>query len=205
LKNLVKSIEIGWICSYILVFYQNIEDMKAKTNIIGVTVLVVAAALLTASTTTTTNTLGSILGVTLPINQKLAFAQANNATSSSNVTGATTTTIPTLTKPGEKEFYVFTVEIPDVEEEKLKVAGDAFSLTTLTVNKGDKVTVHFYNVDPVKTERHSFTIGAPYNIDKDLLPGQSAVASFTADHEGIFQYYCKYHLPVMIGQLEVVP
>jgi hypothetical protein len=102
LKNLVKSIEIGWICLYILVFYQNIEDMKAKTNIIGVTVLVVAAALLTASTTTTTNTLGSILGVTLPINQKLAFAQANNATSSSNVTGATTTTIPTLTKPGEK-------------------------------------------------------------------------------------------------------
>jgi plastocyanin len=29
--------------------------------------------------------------------------------------------------------------------------------------------------------------------------------SFIADHEGIFQYYCKYHLPVMVGQLQVVP
>jgi nitrous oxide reductase len=75
----------------------------------------------------------------------------------------------------------------------------------MIVNKGDKVTVHFYNVDPVKTERHSFTIGAPCNIDKDLLPGQSAVANFTADHEGIFQYYCKYRLPVITGKLEVMP
>ena len=76
----------------------------------------------------------------------------------------------------------------------------------MVVNKGDNVTVHFYNVDPNKTERHSFTIGAPYNIDLDLAGGgESAVANFTADHEGIFQYYCKYHLPVMTGQLQVVP
>jgi nitrous oxide reductase len=114
------------------------------------------------------------------------------------------TTIPTLTKIGEKEFYLFTAEIPDVDEEKLKVAGDAFSLTTIVVNKGDRVTVYFYNVDPVKTERHSFTIGAPYNIDKDILSGESSVATFTADHEGVFQYYCKYHLPAMTGQLVVV-
>ena len=189
-------------------FYRINQRMKTKTNVIGVTyVLAVATAtlLITSIISTTTNALGSVLGVILAINQNLAFAQPNNA--SSNVTGATTatTTIPTLTKPGEKEFYIFTAEIPDVDEEKLKVAGDSFSLTTMIVNKGDKVTVHFYNVDPVKTERHSFTIGAPYNIDKDLLPGQGAVASFTADHEGIFQYYCKYHLPVMSGQLQVIP
>jgi nitrous oxide reductase len=73
------------------------------------------------------------------------------------------------------------------------------------VNKGDNVTVHFYNVDPVTDERHSFTIGAPYNVDADIAFGESDVVSFIANHEGIFQYYCKYHLPVMAGQLQVVP
>ena len=103
-----------------------------------------------------------------------------------------------------KEFYLFTAEIPDVDEEKLKVAGDAFSIPTMIVNKGDNVTVHFYNVDPVTDERHSFTISAPYNVDADIAFGENDVVNFMADHEGIFQYYCKYHLPVMIGQLEVV-
>ena len=104
-----------------------------------------------------------------------------------------------------KEFYLFTAEIPDVDEEKLKVAGDAFSIPTMIVNKGDNVTVHFYNVDRVTDERHSFTIGAPYNVDADIAFGESDVVSFMADYEGIFQYYCKYHLPVMTGQLQVVP
>jgi nitrous oxide reductase len=182
--------------------------MKAKSNVTGVRYVIAAAAAVLLITSINTNTLGSILGVTLPIEQKLVFAQSNNASStSSNATQATnaTTTVPTLTRPGEKEFYVFTTEISDVDEDELKVAGDAFSLTTMIVNNGDKVTVHFYNVDEVKTEHHSFTIGAPYNIDKDILPGQSAVANFTADHEGVFQYYCKYHLPGMSGQLYVVP
>ncbi len=149
------------------------------------------------------------------VNLKLVFAQGSNESSSSmmpvNETGAnlttttTATTVPTLTTPGVKEFYLFTAEIPDVTEEKLKVAGDAFSIPTMIVNKGDNVTVHFYNVDPVTDERHSFTIGAPYNVDADIAFGESDVVSFMADHEGIFQYYCKYHLPVMTGQLQVVP
>jgi nitrous oxide reductase len=123
-----------------------------------------------------------------------------------NETGAnlTITKVPTLTTPSVKEFYLFTAEIPDVDEEKLKVPGDAFSIPTMLVNKGDNVTVHFYNVDPVTDERHSFTIGAPYNVDADIAFGESEVVSFMADHEGIFQYYCKYHLPVMTGQLEVL-
>jgi plastocyanin len=127
-----------------------------------------------------------------------------NETGANLTTTTTATTVPTLTTPGVKEFYLFTAEIPDVDEEKLKVAGDAFSIPTMIVNKGDNVTVHFYNVDPVTGERHSFTIGASYNVDEDIAYGESAVVSFMADHEGMFQYYCKYHLPVMTGQLEVV-
>jgi nitrous oxide reductase len=113
--------------------------------------------------------------------------------------------IPSLTSPGENEFYVFTSEIEGVDEEKLKVAGDAFSVNTLVANKGDKVTVHFYNVDPVKEERHSFTVGDPYAVNIDVGFAESGNATFTADNVGVFPFYCKYHLPVMEGQLVVLP
>src|SRR5918995_5796984 len=151
--------------------------------------------------TTMVVVIATLYNVTSPVSQEIASAQKSNESSLSmtpmNETGAnlttTTATIPTLTTPGVKDFYLFTAEIPDVAEEKLNVAGDAFSIPTMIVNKGDNVTVHFYNVDPVTDERHSFTIGAPYNVDADIAFGESKVVSFLADHEGIFQYYCKYH------------
>ena len=67
------------------------------------------------------------------------------------------------------------------------------------------VTVHFYNVDDVKTERHSFTIGDLYKGDIDLGFGENGSATFTADQSGVSTYYCRYHLPVMTGQLLVLP
>ncbi|MGA7603540.1 MAG: cupredoxin domain-containing protein, partial [Nitrososphaeraceae archaeon] len=182
--------------------------LQANTSLI-MTALTMAIAVIASISTIIT------FDATSPVSQKLAFAQGSNESSSSmipknesgaNLTNTTkATTVPTLTTPGVKEFYLFTAEIPDVDEEKLKVAGDAFSIPTMIVNKGDNVTVHFYNVDPVTDERHSFTIGAPYNVDADIAFGESDVVSFMADYEGIFQYYCKYHLPVMTGQLQVVP
>jgi plastocyanin len=184
------------------------EYLQAKNNII-VTTFATAAIVIIASIATPI-AFEYTLGITSR-SQKLAFAQGSNESSSSmtpvNETRAnlTKTAVPTLTTPGTKEFYLFTAEIPDVAEEKLRVAGDAFSIPTMIVNKGDNITVHFYNVDPVTDERHSFTIGAPYNVDSDIAFGESDVVSFMADHEGIFQYYCKYHLPVMTGQLQVVP
>jgi len=114
-------------------------------------------------------------------------------------------TIPSLSIPGEKNFYVFTSEIEGVDENKLKVAGDAFSVNTLVANKGDKVTVHFYNVDPVKEERHSFTIGDPYKVNIDVGFAESANTTFTADNTGVFPFYCAYHQPVMRGQFVVLP
>jgi plastocyanin len=51
----------------------------------------------------------------------------------------------------------------------------------------------------------AFSIREPYNIDKDLGPGENGIISFKADHEGVFQYYCKYHEPAMTGQLVVRP
>jgi len=114
-------------------------------------------------------------------------------------------TIPSMSTPGEKTFYVLTSEEENVDEEKLKIAGDSFDVKTLVANKGDKVTVKFYNVDEVQTERHSFTIGDPYKVDIDVGFAENGNATFTADQTGVFTYYCKYHLPIMTGQLVVLP
>jgi len=122
----------------------------------------------------------------------VAFGQDNatapkNETSSMAMMNANMSSggkIPSLSTPGEKALYVFTSEIEGVDEEKLKVAGDAFSVNTLVANKGDKVTVNFYNVDPVKEERHSFTVGDPYAVNIDVGFAESGNATFTADNVG---------------------
>ena len=148
------------------------------------------------------------------IGQQASFAQQNTTESQSaekmemsNMTSATGPGggLPSMSTPGEKNFYVFTAEVENVDEDKLKIAGDSFDVKTLVVNQGDKVTVKFYNVDDVQTERHSFTIGDPYKVDIDVGFGGNGNATFTADHTGIFTYYCKYHMPVMTGQLVVLP
>lgn len=140
----------------------------------------------------------------LPVlpNEMVTYGQEMNMT---NMNLSAAATIPSLSTPGEKEFYVFTSEIEGVDEEKLKVAGDAFAVNTLVANKGDKVTVHFYNVDPVKEERHSFTVGDPYKVNIDVAFAESGNTTFTADNTGVFPFYCAYHLPVMAGQLVVLP
>jgi nitrous oxide reductase len=137
------------------------------------------------------------------------YAQNVNETNKS-ITTVPSGKIPSMSTPGEKTFYIFTSEVENVDQNKLKVPGDSFSVHTLVVNKGDKVTVHFYNVDDVKTERHSFTIGDPtigdpYKVDIDLGSGQNGNATFTADQSGLFTYHCRYHVPVMTEQLLVLP
>ena len=158
----------------------------------------------------------STLMAIVPVLSLKTYAQTNNETETSetaemgnmtNMTAATGPggTIPSMSTPGEKTFYIFTAEVENVDENKLKIAGDSFDVKTLVVNKGDKVTVKFYNVDEVQTERHSFTIGDPYKVDIDVGFAGNGETTFNADHTGVFTYYCKYHMPVMTGQLVVLP
>jgi plastocyanin len=109
-------------------------------------------------------------------------------------------------QPISRTFDIFTTEVPSFREtEGVKDAGlpsDQFSLQTILVNQGDKVTVNFYNLD--NTDRHTFTIAAPYNVNMDIASGQNATASFVASYPGIFKYYCKYHQPSMAGELVVL-
>ncbi|MER5175845.1 MAG: cupredoxin domain-containing protein [Candidatus Nitrosocosmicus sp.] len=121
-----------------------------------------------------------IVAYTVFLNPSSSFAQQ----SSSSTTNRT--------------FYLFNSHVPNANETKLGIPTDLFTPSSISVNKGDIVTIHFYNVE---NEPHTFTIGMPYNIDKNVLPGQNTTIIFKADHDGIYQYYCKYHLPTMAGQL----
>ena len=109
---------------------------------------------------------------------------------------STSTTVTT-----NRIIYLFNSHVLSANETRLGIPTDLFAPSSITVNKGDTVTVHFYNIE--QGEPHTFTLGAPYNIDKNVSPGQNATIVFKADHEGVFQYYCKYHLPTMQGQLIV--
>ena len=120
--------------------------------------------------------------------------------SNNNMSSSTTSS-----SANNKTFYLFTSEAAGVNETKLGFAGDVYSLQTMVVNKGDNVIIHFYNLEKNPSERHSFTIGSPYNINSDLAGGENATITFVVDHEGVFQYHCTHHPPEMIGQLLVLP
>ena len=154
--------------------------MKTKRIILVASLIIAIAVIVTA----TPFALNGITKTTTII----TTAAATKASSSSN----------------NRAFSLFSVEIEGVDQKKLGISGDVYSLPTIVVNKGDTVTVHFYNLEKEASERHSFTIGGPYSIDKDLGGGQDAIATFTADNEGIFQYFCKYHPQTMTGQLVVI-
>jgi plastocyanin len=144
----------------------------------------------------------TIVAVTIPLQQEAVAQQQSNTTT-------TTTTQSIMPASSNKTFYVFSAEVEGLNETTARIAGDIFTLPVIVVNRGDSVTVHFYNTEPTEeetVERHSFTIDAqPYSVNIDIAPGESGNATFTADQEGIFPIYCIYHLPTMTGQLVVLP
>jgi plastocyanin len=144
-----------------------------------------------------------ILPVISSEQQQEAVAQQVN-----NTTTPITTTESITPASNNKTFYVFSAEVEGLDEATARIPGYIFTPPIIVVNRGDSVTVNFYNTEQETEERHSFTIDAPpYSVDIDIAGGESGNATFTAaaDQEGIFPYYCKYHLPTMVGQLVVLP
>src|SRR5919201_6873430 len=125
--------------------------------------------------------------MTIIIIMILSLSTHDHSTESSAV-GGITNQITAAASSGNKTFYLFTAEHEGVNETKLGISPDVFSPDILAVSTGDNVTIYFYNIDP--TERHTFTMGAPYNIDKDLAGGENATILFK---EGVYRFYCKYH------------
>jgi plastocyanin len=75
-----------------------------------------------------------------------------------------------------------------------------FEPSQIVVNQGDKVTLHFADVQ-----------GAHYTIAVDgvgrfpISRGQIHTASFAADKVGIINYWSPDHMPSTVGQIVVLP
>ena len=148
-----------------------------------------------------------VLPVLFPSEQQAVAQQQGNIITTNATTTPITTTQPIMPVSSNKTFYVFSAEIEGLDEATARIPGDIYTPPVIVVNGGDSVIVNFYNTEQQTEERHSFTIDAqPYSVDIDIAGGESGNATFTAaDQEGIFPYYCKYHLPTMVGQLVVLP
>lgn len=147
-----------------------------------------------------------VLLVFPPSGQQEAVAQQQDSTTTRTTTPMTTNQSIIMPASSNKTFYVFSAEVEGLDEATTGIPGDIYTPPVIVVNRGDSVTVNFYNTEEQTEERHAFTIDAqPYSVNIDIAPGESGNATFTADQEGIFPYYCIYHLPTMTGQLVVLP
>ena len=107
-------------------------------------------------------------------------------------------------KGTNREFWLTNMDNSKINETKVWLPPDMFTTTTLVVKKGDNVTIHFYNVEDLTSDRHSFSIdGKPYQMNVILGGGQNKTINFIANQTGVWTYYCIFHEPLMKGQLIV--
>lgn len=165
------------------------------------------------------------LFLTFPSEQQLAVAQQDNTTTDTPTSSTTTNQTVAPSSTNNKTFYLFNTELEGLDEATAGIPHYIYSLPVIVANKGDSLAVNLFNIAETEEEeteeegtleeeeeeteeegRHSFTINTPpYSIDIDTAAGESGNATFTAEEEGIFEYFCKYHPPTMRGQLVVLP
>ncbi|MEA3273843.1 MAG: Sec-dependent nitrous-oxide reductase [Pseudomonadota bacterium] len=54
---------------------------------------------------------------------------------------------------------------------------------------GDEVSIHLTNLERAQDETHGFALYGQ-NVNLSIEPGKTVSATFTADQEGVFPYYC---------------
>jgi plastocyanin len=165
--------------------------------------------------TTTVAVLSLILTLasTVISNPHMLYAQNVKLPPSSLGNASKVFNIPAKIIAHTKVFNIYNTNVLGFNETKgIHQAGlesDQFSLQTIIVNQGDRVVIHFYNMEAPTGDRHSFTMHsrlyAPYNVDIDVGPGQNGTATFVANQPGVYLYACKYHAPSMVGQLIILP
>jgi plastocyanin len=133
----------------------------------------------------------------------VVHAQTNSTSSQNQKVSSSDLSSSSNTVGNNKSFYLFTGGIEGINETKLGMPADYYIPNIFVANKGDSITMHFYNLDG--DDRHTFTIGAPYKINQDVAPMHNATFTFKAANEGIYRFYCTYHQPTMTGQLIVLP
>jgi heme/copper-type cytochrome/quinol oxidase subunit 2 len=94
--------------------------------------------------------------------------------------------------------------IPQAHAVRVDARAFAFEPGTLSVRRGDTVTIHLESLDAV----HGLYIDG-YDVNLTAEPGASATATFVADKEGKFKFRCAVACgalhPFMIGELNVEP
>lgn len=104
--------------------------------------------------------------------------------------------------PQTRDFHLVT-SVQDFDEDAIGIPHDTFTPDTLVVMQGDKVVIHFHNVEKDE-EDHSFTMTGTYARDVVLHAGGEENMTFTATEAGVFPFYCKFHEPTMSGQFVVL-
>jgi plastocyanin len=104
----------------------------------------------------------------------------------------------------KREFWISDTDIPGFNETQMNMPRDVFSISSMTVTKGDTVVIHFFNIESPGGDNHSFTIwDKPYNLNVVVHPGENKTITFDATTAGVFAYLCTFHQPTMRGQLVV--
>lgn len=91
------------------------------------------------------------------------------------------TTAATTTESGQ------TSSTSKVKEITVEAKEFSFSPSTITVTKGERISLMFKNVG---TMPHNFTIGDLNVSTKTVSSGQSDTVEFMADKSGTFTFYC---------------
>ena len=60
---------------------------------------------------------------------------------------------------------------------------------TIEAEVGDKVIIHLTNLERAEDETHGFALNGT-NVNLSIEPGKTVSATFMADIEGVFPYYC---------------
>src|SRR5829696_3750333 len=180
-------------------------------RVVSIFVVAAVAAIFTLGVATSIFTI-------FPSGQQQAAAQQENTTT--GTTTPSTTNQTTASASNNKTFYLFNTELEGLDTATPGISHYIYSLPVIVANRGDSVTVHLFNIPETEeeeggteegggteeVERHAFIIDTPpYSVNIDTAPGELGNATFTADQEGIFQYYCKYHPQTMRGELVVLP
>ena len=186
-------------------------------RVVSIFVVAAVAAIFTLGVATSIFTI-------FPSGQQQAAAQQENTTTGTTTTPSTTNQT-TASASNNKTFYLFNTELEGLDTATTGISHYIYSLPVIVANRGDSVTVHLFNIPETEeeeggteeggteegggteeVERHAFIIDTPpYSVNIDTAPGELGNATFTADQEGIFQYYCKYHPQTMRGELVVLP
>ena len=102
-----------------------------------------------------------------------------------------------------QEFWVYQ-NVASFNDTMVGIPHDQFTPSTLVVNQGDKVVIHFYNTEET-SEHHNLVMTGAYSVNVDLEPGGHQDITFTANQAGVFPFLCTLHQPTMRGQLIVLP